>query len=70
LQFYTALQICSDIFQLPPQKTKQKKIPRVKFNKGSETSAMKIICHRRKKLKKTSEDGKISHAHGSAELIL
>jgi hypothetical protein len=31
---------------------------------------MKTINHRRKKFKKTTEDGKISHAHGLAESIL
>jgi hypothetical protein len=30
---------------------------------------MKTVTHRGKKLKKTKEDGKISHAHGLAELI-
>jgi hypothetical protein len=34
------------------------------------TSTMKTINLWRKKLKKTTEDGKISNAHGSAELIL
>jgi hypothetical protein len=31
------------------------------------TSSMKTTNHRRKKLKKTTEDGKISHAHGLVE---
>jgi hypothetical protein len=31
---------------------------------------MKAIIYQRKKLKKTVEDGKPSHVHGSAKLIL
>jgi hypothetical protein len=47
-----------------PSTTKKKK------KKRWENSTMKIIKLCKKKLNKTQKDGKISHAHGLAELLL
>jgi hypothetical protein len=61
----TSFLINRKIYNLP-------KLNQVKINLTMEvkTSTMKNAKPQRKKLKKTLEDGKTSHVHGSMELIL
>jgi hypothetical protein len=48
-----------------------KKIPKNKLNKGSEKDLYnENYKSLKKEFRETSEDGKISHAHGLSELIL
>jgi hypothetical protein len=55
-------------FEFKPQYHQKKK--KKKKKKRWENSTMKIIKLCKKKLNKTQKDGKISHAHGLAELLL
>jgi hypothetical protein len=53
-----------------PQKKTKKQKTQVQLNQGEKkTSTVKTIKTRRKKSKRTPEDGKTAHVHGLAELI-
>jgi hypothetical protein len=51
----------------PTEKEYRKAIPFIII--PQKTSTIKTKNHGRKKLKKTTEDGKISHSHGLAESV-